>query len=363
MTAWVEIDTTALAHNARQVADLVGPGVELCAVVKANGYGHGAVLAAQAFLAGGATRLAVTTVAEAAELRAAGLTAPILLLASHTPDECADVVALGLTATLTGPAAAARLARAGESAGTTAEVHLLVDCGMGRDGTQPAGLPALVAAVRGEPSLRLDGLFTHFPTALDRDKAPTRRQLAAFGEAVGQVDGPLLLHAANSAATVDLPEARLGMVRVGTLLYGQYPSAHVSRVLDLRPTWALKAALVEVRKLPAGATIGYGSECRLARETLVGTLLIGWQQGFTLQPGSVTRGLRGLKALLRPDQPAVRIGGVRCPVLGRVSMQSCAVDVSAVSGVSVGDVADVPCRRALVDRALPRVPRAQALPP
>jgi len=356
MTAWVEIDSGALAHNARQVRELIGPATMLCAVVKANGYGHGAVPAAQAFLAGGAQRLAVTTVAEADELRAAGIDTPILLLASHAPDEAGEVARLGLQATITDPAAARRLAHAAEQAGVVAEVHLLVDCGMGRDGVLPGDLARLSDSVLCEPALRLGGVFTHFPGATDRDKSATKRQLAAFTSAAAVIEPAALRHAANSAATVDLPAARLDMVRVGTLLYGQYPSAHVTRALDLRPTWRLKATLVEVRRLPVGASIGYGSECRLKRETLVGTLLIGWQQGFTLQPASVCRGLRGLRAMLRPDTPHVTIDGVRCPVLGRISMQSCAVDVSAVPHVAVGDVADVPCRRVLVDRALPRVP-------
>lgn len=356
MTTWVEVRPSALTANAAAVCDLVGPDVELCAVVKANGYGHGAVHAARAFVAGGARSLAVTTVAEAAELRAAGLDSEVLLLASHAPDEAADVVGLGLLATVSDAGAARRLDSAAAAQGRSVAVQLLVDCGMGRDGVPAAELASLAEVVAACPHLRLDAACTHFPTAIARDKGPTRAQLAAFLAAVGTLpQRPHRLHAANSGATVDVPEARLDLVRVGTLLYGQYPSEHVSRVLALQDTWALKAALVEVRRLPAGATIGYGSECRLREPRLVGTLLVGWQHGFTLAPASTSRGLRGLKAWLRPAAPRVTVAGVSCPVLGRVAMQSCVIDVTDVPGVAPGAVATVPARRVTTDRGLPRV--------
>lgn len=356
MTTWVEVRPAALTANAAAVASLLGPECALCAVVKANGYGHGAALAARAFLAGGAALLAVTTVDEAAELRQAGIDAELLLLASHAADEADTVVELGLTAALSNPGAARRLDAAARAHGRSVQVHLLVDTGMGRDGVLPDQLGELAATVADCPALVLDGAFTHFPGSIARDKAPTRAQLARFLTAVGTLPHrPRRLHAANSGAAVDVPAARLDFARVGTLLYGQYPSADVTRALTLQDTWALKAALVEVRRLPAGASVGYGSECRLARETLVGTLLVGWQHGFTLAPASTLRGWRGLRALLRPTAPSVTLGGVRCPVLGRVAMQSCAVDLSGVPGAAVGDVVSVPCRRVVTDRGLPRV--------
>jgi alanine racemase len=129
----------------------------------------------------------------------------------------------------------------------------------------------------------------------------------------------------------------------------------VTRLDGLREAWSLRARLVEVRRLSAGATVGYGSTCRLRAPRLVGTLLVGWQHGFTLQPASLASGLRGLRAALRPAAPNVTIGGVSCPVLGRVAMQSCAVDVTDVPKVAVGDVATISCRRVTVERGVPRV--------
>jgi alanine racemase len=325
-------------------------------VVKANGYGHGAAIAARAFVAGGASMLAVTTVDEADELRAAGIEAPLMLLASHAADEAEAVIALDVLATVSDLGAGQRLAAAAQRAARTAQAQLLVDAGMGRDGVPVAEAAALHAQLRALPALDVAAVFTHFPTAAARDKGPTRAQLTAFLAAVeAMTPRPAMVHAANSAAAVDLPEARLDLARVGTLLYGQYPSAHVTRLDGLREAWSLRARLVEVRRLSAGATVGYGSTCRLRAPRLVGTLLVGWQHGFTLQPASLASGLRGLRAALRPAAPNVTIGGVSCPVLGRVAMQSCAVDVTDVPKVAVGDVATISCRRVTVERGVPRV--------
>lgn len=353
MNLWVEVDPAALEANARAVMALLGT-TPLCAVVKGNGYGHGAVIAACAFLAAGAERLAVTSVDEAVELRAARIEAPILLLASHAPDEAEAVVEQRLAATISDLGAAERLsAVAGDQ---TVPVHLLIDCGMGRDGCLPGDAPAQAAAVAALPGLDLDGVYTHFPTALSRDKSATRRQLGLFLETVKRLPArPRLVHAANSAAAVDLPESRLDLARIGTLLYGQYPSRWVSRAVQLRSAWRLCARLVEVRSLPAGATIGYGSEVRLRRATRVGTLLVGWSHGFTLQPASLARGLRGLAHALRPEPPAVTIAGADCPVLGRIAMQSCTVDLTAAPEARVGDIAEVPARRVTVPSSVVRV--------
>lgn len=353
MNLWVEVDPAALEANARAVTGLLG-STSLCAVVKANGYGHGAVIAARAFLAAGAERLAVSSVDEAVELRAAGLDGTILLLASHAPDEAEAVVEHRLTATISELGAAERLSRA--AGDQTVPIHLLVDCGMGRDGCLPSESPAVAAAVASLPGLTIEGVYTHFPTALVRDKSATRRQLGLFLETVDRLPArPPLVHAANSAAAVDLPESRLDLARIGTLLYGQYPSRWVTRAVELRSAWRLCARLVEVRTLPAGATIGYGSEHRLRRATRVGTLPVGWAHGFTLQPASLHRGLRGLAHALRPEPPAVTLHGRRCPVLGRVAMQSCAVDLTAAPEAQVGDVAEVPARRVTVPPNVARV--------
>lgn len=355
MSVWIEVDRGALEHNCRAVCELVKPA-RLCAVVKANGYGHGAVIAAEAFLAAGVSSLAVTAVDEAVQLRDAGLDAPLLLLASHAASDSPTVIEFDLTTTVSDLGAGQRLAALAREAGRAVKVHLLVDCGMGRDGALPAAAPATYAALCGLDGLEVEGVFTHFPNSIAADKRQTRAQLARFLSVVDQLQPrPAVVHAANSGAAVDVPESRLDQVRVGTLLYGQYPGTHVSRVLDLRNTWTMKAALVEVRELPVGATIGYGSELKLSQPRRVGTLLVGWQHGFEVTPSSALRGIRGALRALKYRPPAVTVKGVRCPVLGRISMQTCTVDVTDVPDVRVGDEALIPCRRVTADRGIRRV--------
>ncbi len=359
MTTWVEVDREALLANALAVRQLVGQDCGLCAVVKGNGYGHGTVLAAQAFLEAGAMMVAVTTVDEAVELRRHGVEAPILLLASHPPDEAEAVVEFSLTATVSHLAAAERLSALAAERDREALIHLLVDTGMGRDGCLPPDLAPLYEACRALPHLRVEGVFTHFPNSIEADKRPTRQQFERFRELVaGLAPRPPVVHCANSGAAVDLPEARLDMVRVGTLLYGQYPSQHVSRLLELSPTWRLRSRLVEVRRLPAGASIGYGGEHQLQDERVIGTLLVGWQHGFTLVPESLASGVRGALGALRRKPPTVRVHGLECPIVGRISMQTCNVDLTGVSRAEVGDIAEIPARRVTLDRGVPRVPRA-----
>ncbi len=355
MTTWVEVRRDALIANARAVTELVAPA-GLCAVVKANGYGHGSVIAAEAFVAGGATMLGVGTIDEAEELRAGGIDHPILLLAAHLPEDAGRVIAADLTAAIGCSAAAEALNEAAGEAGRVAPVHLLIDTGMGRDGALPESAPALHRAVQGLAGLAIEGVFTHFPNSAARDPEPTRRQLGRFLELVGRLcPRPMLVHAANSAAALRLPEARLDLVRVGTLLYGQYPGPDLPRPLELQPTWALKSRLVEVRRLPAGARIGYGSETVLSRERLVGTLLVGWQHGLSLEPASLNAGWRGALRALRRRPPTVTVKGVPCPILGRISMQTVCLDVTDVPDAAVGDIAELPARRVTVDRGIPRL--------
>lgn len=358
MTTWVEVRREALIANATAVRRMIGRDCSLCAVVKANGYGHGAVLAGKAFLEAGASTLGVTTLDEAVDLRRHGIDAPILLLASHPPDEAQAVVEHGLTATVSHLAAAERLSALAVDHEREVTIHLLVDTGMGRDGCLPPDLTPLYDACRALPNVRVEGVFTHFPNSIEADKKPMRRQFETFRELVAYlVPRPPIVHCANSGAAVDLPEARLDMVRVGTLLYGQYPSQHVSRTLELSPTWRLRSRLVEVRRLPAGAAIGYGSEYVLKEDRLIGTLLVGWQHGFTLVPESLASGTRGAMRAMRRKPPTVKIHGVECPVVGRISMQTCNVDLTAVPGVQVGDIAEIDARRVTLDRGVPRVAR------
>lgn len=244
---WVEVDLAALRHNAGQVKAALGPEVALMAVVKGNGFGHGYVEPARAFLQAGAEWLGVTRLDEALLLRRAGITAPILVMAPIQPDNARAVVVNDVTCAVDNAAEIAALAEATEKVGKNARVHVKIDTGMGRVGvgSDAAGKFAEFINTTGKGNVLIDGVFTHFARATEADLTPTRQQLARFEQAVQALRdvklSPPLRHAANSAATLRLPQAHYDLVRVGTLLYGQYPSAHVPHSLDLKPTWKLKA--------------------------------------------------------------------------------------------------------------------------
>ncbi len=358
---WVEIDRSALQHNLAQVRRLVGGQVEVMAVVKANAYGHGYLEAARAFVEGGADSLAVTRLDEALILRKGGVKSPVLILAPIQPENAAEAVDADLDLTVSSIELARRISAAASEAGRTARVHVKLDTGMGRLGLLPDEVPSFFKAVAELPNLTIAGTFTHFANAADSDLTPARLQLELFSRIIAALKEMGfdygVAHASNSAATVRLPGSRLNMVRPGTILYGQYPSRHVPHDLDLKPTWKLRARICEIKDLPAGSAVGYGSEYTTRRPTRVAIIPIGFADGFTLAPeGPVYRQdpLRFAIRRLR-RKPSVRINGRQAPVLGRVAMQMIVVDVTSIRDVQVGSEADIPAMRIPTNPSLPRV--------
>lgn len=312
---WAEIDLGALQANARWLADLVAPA-RLCAVVKAFGYGHGPVRAAEAAIAGGASWLAVATVEEGVQLRQAGITEPVLLLSEPIRGALADVVAWRLTPTLYTADAVAATARAvaGYGASRPMAVHVKVDSGMHRVGAAPADAAAIAAAVEEAPQLVLEGLSTHFAVADEPDDPYTDQQLATFlGVAAGLPRRPAILHAANSAAVLSFPAARLDLVRCGIALYGLAPAAGLAAACpDLRPAMAVKARVSFAKRVAAGERISYGLHYRLDRESTIATVPIGYADGVPRR--------------LAETGGEVLIGGRRRPVAGTVTMDQITVD-------------------------------------
>jgi len=334
--AWAEIDLAAVAHNASVLAQLAAPA-ELCAVVKAHGYGHGGPAVARAALAGGAQRLAVALVDEGVELRQHDVAAPVLLLSECGPDAVETALAYGLTPTLYSAQGIAAFGAAARAAGRRTAVHVKVDTGMHRVGAAPADLPALAVAVTREPMLDLEGVWTHLPVAdgeSEEDRAYTEAQLGLFDRLVAGLaaDGvhPPVLHAANTAGTVAFPRARHHMVRCGLGLYGYLPGEGVRAAFDaqaggarLRPAMSLKARVVAVRTLDAGERPSYGRLRALPARSLVATVPIGYADG-------VPRRLFGAGY-------EVLIGGVRRPLAGAVTMDQIVVDCGGDDSVRPGD--------------------------
>lgn len=312
---WAEIDLDAVRDNVRALRGALVPPAKLLVVVKANAYGHGAVEVAQAAAAAGAWGFGVATVDEGEELRRAGVREPVVLLDLTLPDEAPRIVALDLAAGVAELDAARALSRAATPAGRTARLHLKVDTGMGRAGCSPADAPALARAMAGLPGVVLEGCYTHFPSADDVDLAAPRAQVAEFARVQAALRdagvGGLLYHAANSAGTLALPEAHFDLVRCGIAVYGVAPARHLGGRVPLRPAMRLCARVVQVKRVPAGTSVGYGREYRAPRETTIATVPLGYADGY---PRLAWRSAEAVAA------------GRRLPLAGRISMDQLTVD-------------------------------------
>jgi len=323
---WAEVDLDAIAANVTALQRHLSGSTQLMAVVKANAYGHGAEMVARTALESGATWLGVNIVDEGVQLRQAGLTAPILVLGHCPPREAEKTVANHLTPTVTTLETALALASASAERGLVTPVHLKVDTGMGRYGLLPEEVVAFARRVTALPSLALEGLWTHFAIADEADKSFTWQQFRIYQAVVQRLeeDGLVipLRHVANSAATIDLPETHLDLVRCGLSIYGLYPSRQTSRTVPLRPALALKAHLARVRTLPAGASVGYGRTWIAPRTSVVALVPLGYADGYR----------RALS-----NHGVALVHGQRVPVIGRVSMDQLTVDVSSVPGVQQDD--------------------------
>ena len=328
--AWADVDLDAIEHNVRVMADLVAPSA-MCAVVKADGYGHGAVPVARAALAGGASWLAVALVEEGIELRDAGIAAPVLLLSEPPFDAMGDVVGHDLTPTLytlAGVEAAAKAVAARDAVAASPQaVHVKVDTGMHRVGASAEDAVAVGAAVSDRPELRLEGLWTHFAVADEEDRTFTAEQLRRFDEVRAAFAGagldPPLVHAANSAGAMAYPEARLGLVRCGIEIYGHAPSVALRDRLALRPAMTLRADVTFVKEVDRGERISYGLRYAVAERTVIATVPLGYADG-------VPRRLSAVGG-------EVLVGGRRRPIAGTITMDQLMVDCGPGATTQPGD--------------------------
>ncbi len=311
LRALARVDLGAIEHNARRLAAVAGPSA-LCAVVKGDGYGHGMVPAARAAQAGGASWLAVATAEEARGLREGGLEGPVLVMGALSEEELAVAVAARADVVAWREAFVERLA-----ALPAAEigVHVKLDTGMGRLGTRdPAEALHVAEAVAGRDGLRLAGAMTHFATA-DDDPGFLAEQLEAFTPWAREVKAAhpdVLVHAANSAATLREPAARFDLVRCGIAVYGMDPFHEDPAAHGLEPALTLVSYVAEVKDAQPGQSAGYGRRFVAERPTRIGTLPIGYADG-------VRRGLT--------NNADVLVGGRRVPLAGTVSMDNITVDL------------------------------------
>ncbi len=326
-----ELDCEALVHNLVQVRRLA-PGKRVIAVVKADAYGHGAPVVGRTLLEAGADQLAVVTLDEAAELRAAGIDGPILGLGGvASPEEAERAVALDVEPVLHGPEPLPWLARAAAAADGVRSVQVEVDTGMRRMGCPADSAPALMSRIAETAGLALAGCFTHLASADDPDPERSREQLRRFGEVLDAAEragvSPPSVHVANSAGVFQAKElegvwpAAVNAVRPGLMLYGVAPAPHRAGEADLRPALSVRSRVATLRSVSPGEPVGYGGTWRAERAGRIATVPVGYADGI---PWSLAN--RGFAL----------VGGERVPYAGRVSMDYVTLDVGAAD-VEVGD--------------------------
>jgi alanine racemase len=329
---WAEVSLATLRENFRVVQEHVGANVAVCAVVKADGYGHGATECALALEAEGAPWLGVTDAAEGRALRSAGIWTRILLMTGIWRGEEDSIVAHNLTPTVWEAWHIERLEKAARKQQITLPVHLKIDTGMNRLGASKKALPELCDKIAGCQHLRLEGVSTHFASAEVLDCDVALQQLKRFEEALATIAekglNPPLIHAGNSAAVSARPDTWKTMVRPGILLYGySLPTMRSGKTtnestLALRPVLTWKTRILTVKDVPAGEAVGYMGTYITKERSRIAVLPVGYADGYPR---------------LLSNRARVIVRGEYAPVVGRVSMDLTMVDVGQIPGVSVGD--------------------------
>lgn len=315
-----------LTGNLRLLQELAGD-CPLWPVIKANAYGHGDVVVARHLTRLGHRTLCVAHAREAAALAGAGVQARFVLMTAMLPQEAADIVAGGFEPAVCTLETTEALAREAARAGTRVNVHLKVDTGMGRVGVRPEEVVPFLERCRALPALTVKGLMSHFPRADEADKTYSEDQIARFREvcAAARGFGIAFRHMANSAALLDLPDARFDAARPGIAMYGLAPSAEIAnpRVRELSPVLEWTTRVTFLRRVSAGTGLSYGHAYRTEREALIATIPVGYGDGLH-------RNLSGAFEVL--------VGGRRCPQVGRITMDQSLVDVTALGdAVGLGD--------------------------
>ncbi len=319
---WVEIDLVAIEANTRELVAI--SDAQLMAVVKANGYGHGAVETARAAARGGATWFGVARPEEALELRGSEIKEPILVLSPVPKDSLDELIRQDISITIGDRDQINAAASAAQSQGLKAKLHLELDTGMSRIGARPEEAVLLAGELQDLDSVSFDGIFTHFARADEPDAQSAREQLERFNGALAELAAaglrPPLAPAANSSPTPLLPEAQLDMVRVGIALYGLQPSKDQPLPAEFRPALQWKSRLTRVRDLPAGTGVSYGHDYVTKTEERIGTFPVGYADGLRRTGGN-----------------QVLVGSQQVPVVGRICMDLSMMQLEPVPGAEVGD--------------------------
>ncbi len=324
---WVEINLDAMANNVKNIKELIGVKKELMAVVKGNAYGHDVLEASLVFLKNGASRLAVARLEEGIILRKAGITVPILVLGLTLEEQVELLVAYDITPTVSEYEMIEKYSESGFKQDKIVKVHLKVDTGMGRIGIFPNHILNFIKKVKALKNVEIEGIFTHFSVADEKDKSYTEKQFGKFIDVLTflKKEGIRIpiKHVSNSAALLDLPHMWLDLVRPGISIYGLYPSKEVEKTIKLIPAHTFKTRIVFLKELPAGEYISYGrTYITRQKRTVVASLPVGYADGYNR---------------LLSNQGEVLVRGRRFPVIGRVCMDQTMIDVTNLPQVEIGD--------------------------
>lgn len=327
---WAEINLDNLAHNIKEVRKYVDKNALVMAVIKANGYGHGAVEISRTFLDNGADRLAIAILSEGIELRRGNITESILILGYTPPTLYKKVIEYNLIQTIYNYEDAEILSNIAVELNKRVTIHIKIDSGMCRLGFLPNEKSIEdIVKISKLPNIYIEGIFTHFAKADEIDKSYTKKQFEVFTHFIDELDKNGLTipikHASNSAGIIDFPYYNLNMVRAGIMLYGYYPSDEVKKDnIELKPAMTLKAKVSHIKIIPEGTGVSYGQIFVADRETKIATLPIGYADGFT-------RIFNG--------KAEVYINGKMAKVLGKICMDQCMIDVTDIDDVEVGNEA------------------------
>lgn len=328
--AWAEINVTNLDFNIKKIKEKVGEGKKITGIIKADGYGHGAVKVATVLRANGVESFGVATLSEAIKLRQAGFKLEEIMILGLTPDPYVEtLVEYDLTPVVCSYSNAEKISEAAKKAGKTLNVYIAIDTGMGRIGYIPED-PAAVEEVKmmaGLSNIKLQGLFSHFATADAEDKnyslLQEQRYTAFYKKLVNEHITLPMRALSNSAAIMEIPTAHFDQVRPGIILYGLYPSHEVDRnQLELKPAMSVKANIVHLKKVPAGTSISYGRKWTATQDSVIATIPLGYADGYP-RPYS--------------SRAEVIVNGVKAPITGNICMDQCMIDVTHVPYVRVGD--------------------------
>jgi len=330
---WAEIDLDAIGFNIESIKKNINENTKIVAVIKADGYGHGAVMIAKRLESDSRVwGFAVATAAEAMELRNSGIQKPILILSYTFASDYQELIKKEVRLAVFTFEMASALSETAQKLGECCKVHIKVDTGMTRIGVQPdSDAIELIKRISELKNIEIEGVFTHFARADEKDKTKAYEQLDKFKSFIKQIEETTAIkipikHCSNSAGIAELPEANMDMVRAGIILYGLWPSKEVQEggKIELRPALSLKSKVIYVKTVPAGREISYGGTFTTKRETRVATICIGYGDGY---PRSLS------------NKGYVLINGQRAPILGRVCMDQFMVDVTDVTGeVQTGSV-------------------------